>query len=353
MGYAAALLMLFGIAAALVLLVALGLRALAFVRYGRLSRWWTQGLRALQEGKYAQAEEWLRRSLARSERVHSRPVNRWRTSFHLAALGTAVAAQGRLEEAETLLARALGAPPRPDWATADFAFVYRHASFVAAWRGDPKRQLELLDSARTYARYGGAPAVVPIDVERASLLRRLGNPGAAERVLESEHMPRPVLAKFGRERLREGDAKGAVALLERAVSLERDQGRASSNLAFFYCLLADGYERMGRPEQTRQMLAGAIETYEALSAPALVVAPLLVKLARVQTASGDDVAAAAACRRALAIASPKAAPQRSCVPYREVSADDPLSAAREEAEQLLAGLRKVAENRGQAGLSLR
>jgi hypothetical protein len=152
-------------------------------------------------------------------------------------------------------------------------------------------------------------------------------------------MPAAVLGKLGRERLQAGDAEGAVAVLARAVVLERKQRRASSGLAFLCCLLAEGQERIGRREQMQHTLGRAIETYEALSAPAMVVAPLLVKLARVETACGNDHAAAAACRRALVMAAPNGDDrERSGGPYREIGAGDPLSAVREEAEQLLAGL---------------
>jgi hypothetical protein len=153
--------------------------------------------------------------------------------------------------------------------------------------------------------------------------------------VDPRHVPDGELARLGRLRLRAGDADGAVALLRRAVELERRRGDVSANLAILRSLVAEGLELGGRIREAQVTLTMCIDTYEAISAPALVTVPLLVKLARIELALGDLSAAENACQRALATAPPK---RQATQPYREAGPEDPAATSRDEAERLLAEL---------------
>jgi tetratricopeptide (TPR) repeat protein len=301
---------------------------------GRLSRAARRGAAALQQGRPAQAERLFRRSLAIAERSFG--VAHWRTALHVSWLAWAVAAQDRLDEAEALLARALAArPAAASRSTADFGGVYLAAAAVAEKRKDPARRLEMLEQGRPFAMAGAPSTLATIDVQRAAALRMQGNEaGAADivRAIDLADVPDHVVAQAGRWRLRAGDGAGAAVLLRRAVELERRKGRVSGNLALLRSMVAEALELAGRLDEAHLVLTMAIDTYEAISAPAMVVAPLLVRLARIEIALGRFPAARATCDRALALAPPK---PRSAEPYRSTNEDESLVAARAEAHRLL------------------
>jgi hypothetical protein len=148
----------------------------------------------------------------------------------------------------------------------------------------------------------------------------------------------------------------AVALakqdrLEEAETLAARASTASApaSLGFLYGEIAQGHERAGHHEQARGAWSRAIDTYEALSAPALLVAPLLVKLARAESACGNPAGAEAACRKALERAAPPCDTERAeGDPYRDATARDPLAAVREEAEQVLRGVTVLLDERSDA-----
>jgi hypothetical protein len=125
---------------------------------------------------------------------------------------------------------------------------------------------------------------------------------------------------------------------ERYVALAA-AGAPPASLAFLYGMLADGHSRASGHEAARQALSRAIAEYEGLSVPAIILAPLLVKLARVEAACGDQTAAEATCRKALTCAGERRQADRTRgEPYRGTGPRDPLADVREEAEKVLRSL---------------
>jgi tetratricopeptide (TPR) repeat protein len=317
-------------------LALLAMARIPFTVAARLNQAARRGAAAFRERRFVEAERWYRQASVLSERCFG--AESWRTGFQIAALGEVLTAQKRYDEAEKLFEKALARRPSvtsPSSAVL-FSMVYVSASTLAVARGDGKRALELLQEARTLAEPSGGGQLAVIDLQRAALLRQLGDLEAAEalvRTVDPRHMPQQELARVGRARLQAGDGEGAVVLLRLAVERERARSESSGSLALLRSLVAEGLELAGRHAEAQVAMTLSIQTYEALSAHALVVVPLLVKLARIELACGNAPAAEAACHRAIERAAP---PAPSGAPYREASVDDPLAASRSEASCLLA-----------------
>jgi tetratricopeptide (TPR) repeat protein len=307
----------------------------AFSPAAWLDRSFARGTAALRAARYERAESFFRRAVMLAEQQFG--TGHWRTAQQVAMLATAVAAQDRLDEAEDLLARALAAQPAAaSTVTAAFANVYVQAAIVAAKRKDPSRQLEMLREGRVFALAGAPGLLALIDLQQAAVLLSQGDEAGAAalvRDVDLAYVPDSEAARAGRLRLRGGDADGAVMLLRRAVQIERTKADVSGNLALLRSLVAEALEAAGRHAEARVALTMALDTYEAVSAPAVVIVPLLVRLARIELSLGNPPAARSACERALA-----GAPSvpRAAEPYREASGEqDPLVASRVEAQRLL------------------
>jgi tetratricopeptide (TPR) repeat protein len=303
----------------------------------RVMRALMRGEAASKSGDHVEAERWFRRGLAIAERRFGRGT--WRTALGLVLVGQALAAQDRLDVAEEWVARALAAQPiAPGRSNSQFARVYVIAAHVAALRRDMGERRARLEKGRVFALQGDPAALAMIDAQMVSVLRQVGDDQAAIEKLKTLD-PRSIsageFARLGRSRLLAGDGASAAELLSHAVELERERGDVSGNLALLRSLLAEASELSGARDEAKRALTASIDTYDALSAPAMVVIPLLVKLARLEVALGSLAAAEDACRRALDRARPG---PRTTEPYRTAAPNDPLAASLVEAEHLLAEL---------------
>jgi tetratricopeptide (TPR) repeat protein len=300
----------------------------------RQNRAWRRGFAAAGDGRHAEAEKYFRVSAALAERNFG-ARERWRTAHHLALLAESIALQDRLPEAEELLARALATrPAQIESRTAPFAWVYVVAAELASLRQDPGRMVKMLEEGRAFARAGEPKALAQIDLARATLLSESGDDERALELLRSldrRHVPNSEAARLGRLLLKAGDGPGAVDLLRRAVEIERRRADLSNELAELRSLVAEGLELTGRRSEAQVALTMALDTHDALGAPAAATVPLLIRLARVELALGDRAAARDACRRALALVPERAPPTE---PYRSV-VEDALASSRDEAERLL------------------
>ncbi len=312
------------------------MRSFLLLRGASLHWAWRLGWEDLRHGRDEDAEKRFRQSAARA--AHRFGASDPRTLAHECALAHALIARKRIDEAQSLIDHALATiEPHAGVDNPWLVTVQLSGAALARTRGDARRALEHLEKARVHGRKPGV--VAAIDLDRAALLERLGDPSGAAEVLRAVD-PRFILAHsptralpLARARLLEGDAIGAAALYRQLVERERRHQRESPTLACYRGLAGDALHRAGKHTEARYALTEAIATYDAIAAPGdRVVAPLLVVLARTHLALGDRAAAETACRRALATLGDA---ETSGSPYRELAEPNTLESVREEATVLL------------------
>jgi eukaryotic-like serine/threonine-protein kinase len=302
---------------------------------------WRVGHAHLEAGRFAEAEARFRETLAMAERRFG--PDHWRTALHLNALGQAILAQKRIDEAGPVVERALAIAKRCDPLPHDHvAIVFLGASIYFRARGDVDRGQALVDRAR---REGRGSSVVRAAIERTLAAQATYARDEAKAADAYGRVPADMLkerdarqlAQLGLRLLRAGDARRAVECLRRAVLVVERASCGEFVEAFYRGLLGEALLRDGRHDDALGVLEQTAMDYEAIagrSHPAL--APVLVLVAELRARAGDDDGARRACRRVMTLALPAA---QQVDPYRaSASAADPLEPERERARTLLARL---------------
>jgi len=305
---------------------------------------WRRGQSSLAAGRYDDAEECFRTTLALAEGRFG--LDHWRTSLHVNALAQTLIAQRRLEDAAPLVERALGIVERwPPMPHAEQASVILGAVALETARGRHTHAMVLVDRARRAAK-GDASVRAAVERALAGVEASVGHEAEAADALAcipfEQLEPRDVrsLASFGVARLREGDAERAVRCFTSAHAVVERESPGEFPEAFFLGLLGEALARHGRDEEARRALEQAVIEHDTILGerhPA--TAALLVELAEVRLRLGDGAGARVACERVVGmrvIASGQAEePYRTSAPT-----GDPLGAERDRAYSLLARARR-------------
>jgi tetratricopeptide (TPR) repeat protein len=286
--------------AILACVVAIPLGLLVFLRkQSSLVRAWRAGSKALGARKHADAETFFRKSLAMAEKRHG--PRHWRTAFHLAALGEAVAHQNRFDEAAELIERAttmhdaMAVQPSKQW-----PWILIHASRYERLRGRVPEATALLERAESEAD-GSAmrAAVVRETVDHWTRQRRWAEACDAITTMpwgwgRGQKADVRLLAQVALECRRTGDMERACRCFARAVEACASCGGRRHTVAFYRGLLGDALASAGRYAEAMSELRLAIRAYErrlgplhpALAPPMVALAEVLVRLAAHDDARG-------------------------------------------------------------------
>lgn len=268
-------------------------------------------------GDTAAAEASLRETLATAERMYEAPHDR--IALALMNLGDLLGAQWRVDEAEPMLARAvammqavygdghlrvansLSGLGRVKLRQRDVASATLHLRTAMAWCEQPGLHATRSCIGIHANRAELALAMHDLEAAEASIDQALA---MAQELFPEGHLSTAHLWQLQAElRLQQGDATQALASCERASALLAQLGHADSVIAeTVLARRAAALHALGRLDEARADYEGALAMWQTLAPGGdLHRIELLDGIATIEAALGDDAAARATARRALAL----------------------------------------------------